>query len=448
MENVTNFLNFNDSGLTIGNSEITAIRVDSQLIFIENCIVAICLYTHRNKFSKKEFWLQLVGLTFNDLFASVALFILSFINYDIFSKNIYGCFFLIVLILVSQMGLLFTVLSVCVYRFMFLVCSDRYRFGWTTKMTVIQIVGVYSFCTMYQVTALALWGNLNLDKCTAVTVFGDGKQKAFVFIGAGLILPLIFVNVLYCVTFHLLRRHMSKRAYFEQVTAYSRNLGAHDLKKSENEKMDIEEDCVDEIQITHNYGNPCSDLSHESFPLEQFNEDSKPAGTNILKSQLHHKDSFEKKRSHFNTKLVNIPENEHMAGYTVAAEDNRYINQNLRGCSVNWLGTAAKRSNQPAQSPANDLQKQSLCLIGLILLLIDLTTLPTVVYLITEKAFPPESLPRTVKVFFCVLVLNNSLLNPWVYAIQCQDFRSALINNVKGLFCHFNCLNALFKSRL
>ena len=93
------------------------IRVNSLAIFAENLIVAICLLTHRNKFSKKEFWFHLLCLNINDLIVGITLFMLSFINSDIFSKSAGGCVSLMVLVAIPQLALPYIALSICVYRY-------------------------------------------------------------------------------------------------------------------------------------------------------------------------------------------------------------------------------------------------------------------------------------------------------------------------------------------
>ena len=93
------------------------IRVNSVAIFAENLIVAICLLTHRNKFSKKEFWLHLLCLNINDLLVGITMLMVSFINSDIFSKSVQGCVSLMILVTVPQLALPYIALSICIYRY-------------------------------------------------------------------------------------------------------------------------------------------------------------------------------------------------------------------------------------------------------------------------------------------------------------------------------------------
>ena len=92
-------------------------RVNSVAIFVENLLVVICLLTHRNKFSKKEFWLHLLCLSINDLFVGITLFMLSFKDSVIFSKSVGGCVSLMVLVAIPQLALPYIALSICIYRY-------------------------------------------------------------------------------------------------------------------------------------------------------------------------------------------------------------------------------------------------------------------------------------------------------------------------------------------
>ena len=67
---------------------------------------------------------------------------------------------------------------------------------------------------------IAIWGNrdIGIENCVSESLFEmNGKQKAHIFIGTGLFLPLIVLNILYGVTFHLLRGHLRRRRQSKQL---------------------------------------------------------------------------------------------------------------------------------------------------------------------------------------------------------------------------------------
>ena len=91
------------------------------------------------------------------------------------------------------------------------------------------------------------------------------------------------------------------------------------------------------------------------------------------------------------------------------------------------------RFSELSRNYKSSYQRQSLCLIGLILLLIDVSIIPAIIV----RSIPvPISI--TVRFAFGLLMFNNSLVNPWVYALQSKDFRTALKDNIRkirGITC-------------
>ena len=506
------------------------LRIDASLIFIENSFVALCLYTERKKFSKKEFWLQLFSLTTNDIFVSFTLFLWSFIKSDSFNKNIVGCAFLAVIVLVSQMAFLFNILSICVYRLMFLVCTDRFRFGWKPKTTVIQITSIYTLCLLYVIIPIAVWGNrdISIDNCSSEKLFElNGKQKAHMFIGTGLFLPLIVLNILYGVTFHLLRGHLRRKRRTGQLYRNSKQPSRscsgqlHSIADQNTSRCDRSycrhelADRIDHslIQTDHGSNQPAPYLSDNACSLcraESQTDDccsrtgygcngmdccrcreenttdysrsrSEPSSgrsdhsrsrtdhflaeqsgrmlsstdegatsetrttskrssyDNIEKSRfsIEYKPSITDRSSKLITKVrnvtalvpinINISRNPH--NYTLTRKGQRHVP--FKGANT----PTTERPSDVIDSSSRESQKQSLFLIGLILFLIDLTTVPCVVYLVAEKVFSPDSIPGFVKPLLLLLVMNNSLLNPWLYAIQSKEVRGAITHNLRKLFC-------------
>ena len=463
MANVTGFLRANETELRVSYGGITVMRINALLIFIENAVVAMCLYSHRKMFSKKEFWLQLVCLTLNDLFVSVVLFLWSFINYDIFNKTYIGCASLGVLVIVSQLGLLYTVLSICVYRFMFLVCTDRFRFGWKTKMTIFQMVGVYVFSISYVITPILAWGkhSMIVNRCSPEILFGNNIQKAFAFLGTGLFIPLIFLNVLYCVTFFLLKMHLRKRHFIEQMTKTSQTRLSQEEKEIEHDiqykkgkcQCDTQRYCKCDGRSSNKAGSSSSNKtgsSSSSKPLvpiyrEPFNEETNVNQDSNLHLKRKHKCAHEVKCSLANYNLLNQEE----FGIYVSENPDEIgcvLEQTPRQRVLYKMSPPAKDSVIYRSSVRNS-QRQSLCLIGLILLLIDLSTLPCVIYLIAEKMFTldSDSISGVIRPLLCLMILNNSLLNPWIYAVQSKEFRGALVSNIRKVFCNSECFNILCK---
>ena len=519
-----------------GNLGIPIMRIDAALIFFENVFVALCLYTERNKFPKKEFWLQLFSLTLNDIYVSLTLFLWSFVKSDSFNKNVIGCAFLAVIVLVSQMAFLFNVLSICVYRLMFLVCTDRYRFGWKPKTTVIQVTSIYSMCFLYVVIPIAVWGNRNItiENCLSESLFEPtGRRKAHIFIGTGLFLPLIVLNVLYGVTFHILRGHLRRRqrsghhykhsqlssrsssgqlrsAADQNTSRSDQSHGRHDvadrvdhcliqLDQEQNQPKVLDCSCsrtesgrcradsqTDDCCSRTGYGcngmdccrcreDSISDYSRSrSEPSSSRTEHSRSRADHNRGSGLveqtgkPHSSTDEgtsgdtrttSKRSSHEKIELSLCSVEYKPGVitrisnqkaktpaaTAYVPTSMNISRNVQNYTLTRKGqksapmkgvtTTASRGSDLVDRSARESQKQSLFLIGLILLLIDITTAPCVVYLVAEQVFLQESFPEFVKSILLLLVMNNSLLNPWLYAIQSKEVRGAITHSMRKLCC-------------
>ena len=516
----------NDTKTLVTYNEIiiAVLRIDAFLIFLENGFVALCLYTERNTFSKKEFCLQLISLTINDLFVSLSLFLWSFINDENFDKSLIGCALLMTFVLVSQMALLFNVLSICIYRLMFLVCTDRFRFGWKPKTTVIQVAAIYTFCLMYIIIPLVIWGkrDIHIEECSAESLFETGKQPVFIFIGTGLFLPLVVLNVLYGFTFHLLRRHLRKRhrsghsyrkskissksssglqhsnradhrysrydhRYSRADYGHSRTYSRADHKSSQaihsgipadHSRTDSRSDhCCSRVDYCHSRTDCRSDhcccrTDHSCSQADYCNSRTADSRANqccsdcrtdqccrsisssieICSGENHtvpkglNHDLIEQKRSSVERKSLNIQcisnqilENENETA--LMPMDLEHVQKDIisrkrqKRDSFKGANTPNTKRFTAFDNSSKESQKQSLRLIGLLLLLIDISTVPCIIYLIAEKVFPPESIPTFVRPLLCLLVMNNSLLNPWLYAIQSKEVRGALIHNFRKLFC-------------
>ena len=478
-----------DNSSRIGNhEEFLIVRIDALLIFVENGFVALCLYKERRKFVKREFWLQLISLIINDLFVSVSLFLWSFIYHDIFDKSFVGCAVLTVCVTVSQMALLLNVLSICIYRLMFLVCTDRYRFGWKGKTTVKQVFLIYIFSFFYMILPIFIWGNYEkrMEYCSPENLFGTGQHTAFIFIGTGLLAPLTVLNVLYGVTFHLLRRQLGKRNSFVHVCRNSLLLNRSsssqrchcraDVSKSKNDKVCNRTDAKRSRTLSEERTGGLNDNTPErtngqndrrsnraddscSKPYNRGYNSVQPDKTTFKQNGFTSKEKHsikdsptlkdvivkEKQSTHHDTEpycstqsVSNRPTGEEMASNI----SDRLIQRHemLSPCQENDVHLLARCQGVNVRNSARELQKQSLVLIGLILILIDVTVIPFIVYLITEKLLEPILIPEIVREILCLLVMNNSLLNPWLYAIQSKEVRRAIFQNLKQLFhCIYSC---------
>ena len=144
MENIT------DGTAPINNTLTFVIfeRINAFAILMENIIVALCLMTHRKHFSKQEFWLFLFCLNINDIFVGLAMFLLSFISNDVFN-NVNMCTILWVCVILCQLSFMYNVFGICLYRYLFISHTGRFRFAWKSTMTVIQLCVCFVIAIIY-----------------------------------------------------------------------------------------------------------------------------------------------------------------------------------------------------------------------------------------------------------------------------------------------------------
>ena len=448
MANGTDLQKTNGTGDDQPLSYIIFVRINALAIFLENLIVAACLFSQRKKFSKKEFWLHLVCLNINDLFVGAAMFLLSYVNNELFNNNRNGCYVLMAVVIISQLALLYNLLSICVYRFMFLVCTDRFRFGWKTKLTIFQIIFVYLFCTVYTIIPITLWPRQTqvILKCAAQPAFGNNTGKVFIFISAGLFIPLIILNILYCVTFYKLRRNLRQRLLLSYGTVKSKLLHSRGLfiqRRKRHWNVRISElKCYPEKSLILQ-----RNFSRQQSKIVQVRRDNK-TDQPIEETQPFKIDEHGGQQSFTGFQVPELFPCGNNSDSGKPVDGQRNISQ-ITSTKCSKQGVVVETSNEIDQPDSNlrkhplktcnstkacvvftkskaSNQRQILTLIGVILLLINITVLlPAVIKLLTI-VIPSWKIPEIAGHFLNVIIMNNALINHWVYAIQSKEFRAAL----------------------
>ena len=240
--------NTTDESAIIPEQYLIGGRINSAVILLENLIVLVCLLLNKSKFYKQEFWLLLVCLTLNDILCGVAMMLSTFLQQAAFRTNPTNCAIVLVILITSQLSMLYNVLSICIYRFVFTMC-DRLRIGWKTKMSVFQVSAVLTLCSLYCTIPFVIWRkkDLVISECNPLSFFGENSRNVYVYFCSGLLLPLMLLNVLYCVTFAVVRRNIDNR---NKIPVHKRcnrcrsvltNGIRHSLKDKIREKNEIQE---------------------------------------------------------------------------------------------------------------------------------------------------------------------------------------------------------------
>ena len=397
---------------------MTFTRINSLMILIENATVLMCLFIYRSQFSKREFWLHLTSLNINDLLVGIVCFGASFVEYDTFENNKLGCASLFVSLVVSQLTLLYNVLSICVYRLLFLVSSNKLRFSWTPSMTVIQLGSVYIFSTLYAIIPLLFWARKNtyLRTCAHEYMFGSEVNKLSAYLGFGFLFPLLILNILYGVTFCKIHRQYTRR-YFPPVNDEGIDTGSASSDWITRQKKfgTVYKHRNIRVQTPH-------DDTRKYLAMIQENFDSR---TQLQETHLREQNNENANCSIYEKNAAT----EQQPSKSNKRTGNNESKSNFRQLCRTYSERTSHTSHSNSRS--RNIQKQSLVLIGAILLLIDVTILPSIVVLVVTIIVPTWSVSVTVMYAVGVIAMNNSLINPWIYTLQSKELRKALKKDIR-----------------
>ena len=332
-----------------------------------------------------------------------------------------------------------------------MVVSDRLRFAWNTKMTLLQMIGIYLFSIMYSVIPFVVWveGNERFSDCSHISTLGKNSKKIFAFLGVGLFLPTFILNILYFATLCKLRKQWRKRMRFlRQKDSFVKEKSSakmsdvfHINQQRRNQRGEKIKFCDSPKLRTQGILilDPLRSLDHcDSLDISPTIDDTKPSEVNVSSSLI-----CQCETNDINETLSGLPDaitSFEPTDLNTAAHPGvvppsakatalpKFENTNFR---INPDPYSTRREDTPKRPSQlnrgykSDYQRQSLCLIGLILLLIDVSIFPAIIV-----RSIPVSISLTVRFTLTLLVFNNSLVNPWIYALQSKDFRRALKDNI------------------
>ena len=424
------------------------IRTYSVIILLENLIVSACLYTHKGRFYKRDFWLLLVCVNISDILMGIASFVWSFIESDIFSKNIYACSFMVVTILSSWISLMYNIMCACVHRIILKFGGDKMRFGWRTKMTLYQVTGVFIFSVLYMMVPFVLWlpTEQQMTSCEPEQLFGQNLEKAYVFIGIGALTPLLPANISYgCLT------------YLKQTNAKQMSQPVHMIKcelRATPSMIDFEPSDDDETQIvpdvmTLSYDNEEEEIvalgvpqNNISDPLRYLNLENGVMNvrgqSNLETSLFPNKDTYEGERYTF-SQLPDIQKQ--VERESLNQKDKRLAKTSHRKgaeystCMARHGSPGTARRNRDISNETQrmvDAQNQIIGLIGIVLLLENFIILPNVLILFFIK-FIPQTPNQVIEYILGITATTNAFVHPWIYAYQSKEFREALTSIITGL---------------
>ena len=416
------------------------IRTYSVIILLENLIVARCLYTHKERFYKREFWLLIICVNIRDILMGIAMFLWSFTKSDIFSKNIYGCALMKVIVLSSLVSLMYNIMCACVHRIILKFGWDKMRFGWRNKMTLYQVTGVYLFSVSYMIIPFALWSQTDqqLTSCQPEQVFGQNQEKAFVFVGIGALTPLLTSNIMYGCLICLKQNNAKKMAQLVRMTkcGLKETRSVIDFEATDDGETQIVPDVMI-LSKTEELETPQNNISDPLRYLSQENVETNVHGESNLKmSLIPKKDTYQGEHYTFSQisdiqrEVDREPRNQNDKR---RAKNGHHKDAKYSTCMVRHEIPDTSRRNSSISDETQrmvDAQDQILALIGKVLLIENLTALLCVLGVMLMKFIPQY---QVLGYILSTVAVNNTFLHPWIYAYQSKEFREALTSNITGL---------------
>ena len=364
-------------------------------IVVVNSLTFLCLFLNRK--SLKHFvTLQLLSLSMTDIVVGLTAIpgILTYYITSAFSSAeicagiMYGY-------IVAQVASLFHVFAICLHRF---ITIKYHKFNSHTngegmlKRILYHILIVWISAIILVAIPVIRYAKFGyrLEECSLNTVFRDDYLKGFAVLAVFFITPQIGVNILYIWLF----RFLSKQ--WNRIDTSKRSMASISVILENKSK----------VVVSKNTG---SDLSKA-----EGNRISLNGGDRHNDSGYTHKD----KRNLFEVKTDTETENEPVKESLKAIEINN---------SKDILTKLYRNKTETQNFVPGGYRKERdvLCTIGIVLLLLNICITPFNMTLLLELVLD-EPLSRKVKFIFIFLALVNSGLNPIVYAIKMKSFRGVV----------------------
>ena len=369
-----------------------------------NTLTFLCLFFNR-KTLKQFVTLQLLALSLTDILVGLSAIplTLTFYGTSAFSSGTI-CAGIMYGYVVAQVASLFHVFAICLHRF---ITIKYHRFnsqqngeGMLKRILWHIVIVWFSAISLSAIPFLrfAKFGN-NIEECSLNTLFGDNYLNAFAVMVAFSVTPQVGVNVVYICLFRFLSKQWSR---VDNSTSTRAPISASVDQKS--------------VKICENVdGN-----------IRTCNEDS---GIPHIKSDRHNKLDVPK-----NVNPLKSMETDTCIGTAVTCTHSNVIgrtNQNVTSPIENTRIEAT--SFETGGYNSNNKERDVVCTIGIVLLLLNLCMTPLNLTVLLELIYH-EPLSRTVKFIFTFFALLNSGLNPIVYAVKMKSFRE-IVSRYKCKLC-------------
>ena len=333
---------------------------------------------------------------------------------------------------------------------------------------------------------------IQIADCSIQELFRNNKKQSGTSVFFGFLFPLLCTDVLYSILLYKLHFILKRRQnYLEKANTDREKSGAtksHDtnsykLLKSQNAESLYVERVLDQKQTQSSVTQPalvkqpaseeernnleCLNVDNDNDYLNSEESNQEALYDNNLNDQLKKgsttindnvsiqnvdlsccmKETVKPQKS--STEVETNPGSQSIAGQGQLDRTSRKAfnsSTNRSTCRASYVNrkilsrekTNRKRQQDNSQrliygGKCNDNQKQSIYLVGIVLLFINLSVFIPIIISLVSNFDPSFEISKMTRQILVLIVMNNALFDPWAYAFQSQEFRSALVENTTRL---------------
>ena len=367
---------------------ITVMRITALIILCLNGIVLFCLCMKKQNIPR-IYRLQILYLCLTDNMAGFGLLMLSFADYGWIRNDFTPCCFLFGFFVSSQSATLYSVMAICIYRFIIMLRVDKMdQHPSRNKVTCFSIsVIIFSFASGF--FPFFKWASRNqypnYATCSVRAIFSENVPKAMKLYLGTFLIPLLLTNLLYG---YLVFINYRKQRQTNPVTIFvsDKNSTSSTTKIHENTSR-----C--------HWSSDKQTLASTAGPASFIPVRQGCLVTTDISNTIRH---------------TNINE---QANAGVAALTTKNQVKESNSCTV-----AASTSGLNSERRAH----QSKAVMGYILLFLNMFTLPGVTVLIVSFASESVSFSRGWVIPLVSTVSLNSIINPILYTVRIKEFREVV----------------------
>ena len=367
---------------------------------IMNICVLLLLVRLKRNFRNYNYWFQILVLSSEDLFNGLSALALTFFDFEIFRTNAIACGVILCTYACSQINTLLGICCICVNRFRCILTIDKLQeptFGYQQEISILLAVLVSIVYSLLPYLIFPLNRSV-IHACSAPALLGPNIQAYKLIFAFGLLTPLAIINVLYSICLVKLRR----------VNARIRPADGP-----------VKSNYITRVSLTEETHEGTSGSKDKSRDWETKVSDSHDKISNASDRK------GVKEKSEL-TGIQQLPahSNEHCSTSTGTDNSGKAVkNEQLTATGV--------------RSSMNEVHSRAVKLLGIILLLTNITVIIPVSLLIRDTIAPELQTNGSASLGLIMLPLN-SLIDAFVYgffSVEIRTFIHKKLMYIGRLFC-------------